>query len=142
MKTRRICVFLLCIFVFLSGCTKGQNESVKAEKDSAKVESSDTNTKQDSSKKKTNTEAITQEDAEKLLKDIDSNISKITPVNSSNTVQSAIDKYSEEYYMFLIDYETGNNQYTSEKMYLINKKDGSAYYTTPNLVLHPLEKAN
>lgn len=142
MKTRRIYVFLLCIFVFLSGCTNNQNESVKAEKDSAKVESSDTNTKQDSSKEKTNNKAITQEDAEKLLKDIDSNISKITPADSSNTVQSAIDKYSKEYYMFLIDYGTGDNQYTSEKMYLINKKDGSAYYTTPNLVLHSLKRAN
>ena len=119
MKIKRICVCLLCISAFLSGCTKIQNESVKAEEGSAKVESSDTNTKQDSSKEETNTKqdsskektnnkAITQEDAEKMLKDIDSNISKITPVNSSNTVQSAIDKYSKEYYMFLIDYETYN----------------------------------
>lgn len=74
---------------------------------------------------------LSEKNAIKKIKQIDKYATELIPCSKNNTVSSYIDKYSRDYYMFLANYGTGEEKYTSEELYLVNKKTGFIYTLLP-----------
>jgi hypothetical protein len=70
---------------------------------------------------------ITEKYAINKIKQLDKNVRRLIPCNKRNTVENIVNKYSKNYFMFLANYGTGEEEYTSEKLYLVNKKTGILY---------------
>lgn len=91
--------------------------------------------------RKANNVTITQREAINNIKLVDKKVKKLTTCNKMNTVRNIVDRYSKNYFMFLINYGSGEGEYTSETMYLVNKKTGRVYSLlvggTPVLLKNP-----
>jgi hypothetical protein len=71
--------------------------------------------------------AITEKYAINKIKQHDKNVRRLIPCNKKNTIESIVNKYSKNYFMFLVNYGAGEDEYTSEKLYLVNKKTGNLH---------------
>lgn len=85
--------------------------------------------KAETSKKvvKNKTSIVTQDAAIKKILKYDKKITRLIPSNKTNTISRIVEKYEKDYYMFLVDYGTKEEEYTSETMYLVNKMTGAVY---------------
>jgi hypothetical protein len=70
---------------------------------------------------------ITEQYAISKIKQHDKNVRRLISCNKKNTIVEVVNKYSKNYFMFLVNYGIGQDEYTSEKLYLVNKKTGSIY---------------
>lgn len=109
MKLKPFIISLLCLAVlisFSSGMSKAET--------SKKVV-------------KNKTSIVTQDAAIKKILKYDKKITRLIPSNKTNTISRIVEKYEKDYYMFLVDYGTKEEEYTSETMYLVNKMTGAVY---------------
>ena len=85
---------------------------------------------------------ITQRYAMNKLIKIDKDIKKLIPCDKTNTEKNIINKYTKTYYMFLVNYGSGDEEYTSESLYLVNKKTGVIYTLEVNGIPRLLSRSH
>jgi hypothetical protein len=110
-KSRTLLSVLICLFLMLGSFDLG----AKAAAFKVSANASNKNS------------SITEKYAISKIKHLDVSVRRLTPCNKSNTVESIVNKYSKDFFMFLANYGSGQEEYTSEELYLVNKKTGIVY---------------
>lgn len=108
-KIKMIISFIICLLIILG------NSITTTKASSFKI---------NAIKKKDN---INQNYAIKKIRHLDRKVSRLTPCDKKNTVEYIVAKYEKNYFMFLADYRLGEEEYTSESLYLVDKKTGAVY---------------